>query len=54
MKGLGQTSNYSPAQHVEGIPGEEGLCLPVRPRMRVAVEAEQVVERDVGRQNGCL
>ena len=50
MKGLGQASYDPAAQHVEGIPGKESFGLPVRPRLGVAVEAEQVVEGDVGRQ----
>ena len=50
MKGLGQTSYDPAAQHVEGIPSEESFGLPVRPRLRVAIEAEQVVEGDISRQ----
>ena len=50
IKGLGQASDDPAAQHVEGIPGEDSFGLPVRPRMGVAVEAEEAVEGDVGRQ----
>ena len=50
MKGLGQTSEHFPTQHVEGYLGQEGFGLPVRPGVHVAVEGEQVAEGNLDRQ----
>ena len=44
MKGLRQTLEHLPTQHVESLLGEEGFSLPVRPGVGVAVESEEVAE----------